>query len=105
MQDNSREPLNERKQMVVDYAFSYLDLEGSGYLRVQNLVQLFDISKNPEGVKKSRDQLLSEFLECFSEGNRADGKISKQEWTTYYVDVAISIPSDDAFVKYVESTW
>jgi hypothetical protein len=62
MQDNSREPLNERKQKVVDYAFSYLDLEGSGSLRIQNLVQLFDISKNPEGVLKSRDQLLSEFL-------------------------------------------
>jgi len=47
--------LSVRKQKVVDYAFSYLDLEGSGSLRVQNLVQLFDISKNPEGVKKSRD--------------------------------------------------
>jgi Ca2+-binding EF-hand superfamily protein len=100
-----REPLNARKQKVVDYAFSYLDLEGSGSLRVQNLVQLFDISKNPEGVKKSRDQLLGEFLECFSEGDRADGKITKNEWNTYYVDVAISIPSDDVFVKFVESTW
>jgi len=97
--------LNARKQKVVDYAFSYLDLEGSGSLRVQNLVQLFDISKNPEGVKKSRDQLLGEFLECFSEGDRADGKITKNEWNTYYVDVAISIPSDDVFVKFVESTW
>lgn len=97
--------MSDRKQKVVDYAFSYLDLEGSGSLRVQNLVQLFDISKNPEGVKKSRDQLLAEFLECFAEGGRADGRISKQEWTAYYVDVAISIPSDDAFVKYVESTW
>lgn len=97
--------MNARKQKVVDYAFSYLDLEGSGSLRVQNLVQLFDISKNPEGVKKSRDQLLGEFLECFSEGDRADGKITKNEWNTYYVDVAISIPSDDVFVKFVESTW
>jgi len=47
--------LSERKQKVVDYAFSYLDLDGAGSVKVANLIQLFDISKNPEGVKKSRD--------------------------------------------------
>ena len=65
---------------MVDYAFSFLDLDRAGSVKVANVINLFDISKTPEGVKKSRDQLLSEFLETFSEGKRLDGKISKQEW-------------------------
>ena len=98
--------MSERKQRVVDYSFSLLDLDGKGLIKISNLAQLFNVSKNhPESSKKSRDQLLHEFLEGFSQGSKSTGVISKEEWQSYYIDVAMSIPSDETFVKFVESTW
>ena len=34
-----------------------------------------------------------------------DGVITKQEWTDYYTDLAMSTPSDEYFVKMMESVW
>jgi len=34
-----------------------------------------------------------------------DGVITKNEWTDYYTDLSISLPSDDYFVQMMESTW
>jgi len=34
-----------------------------------------------------------------------DGTVSKQEWTDYYTDLAMSVPSDEYFVKMMESVW
>ena len=34
-----------------------------------------------------------------------DGVVSKQEWTDYYSDLSMSLPSDEYFVKMMESVW
>ena len=34
-----------------------------------------------------------------------DGVITKQEWTDYYTDLSMSLPSDDYFVQMMESVW
>jgi len=34
-----------------------------------------------------------------------DGVVTKQEWTDYYTDLAMSTPSDEYFVKMMESVW
>lgn len=34
-----------------------------------------------------------------------DGTITKQEWTDYYTDLSMSLPSDEYFVKMMESVW
>lgn len=34
-----------------------------------------------------------------------DGVVTKQEWTDYYTDLAVSTPSDDYFVVMMEQSW
>lgn len=34
-----------------------------------------------------------------------DGVISRKEWDDYYTDLSMSLPSDEYFVKMMESVW
>ena len=34
-----------------------------------------------------------------------DGTITKQEWDDYYCDLSMSLPSDEYFVRMMESVW
>lgn len=56
--------------------------------------------------KKTKDQILEEFLDSFegAKGNR-DGVVTKKEFFDYYTDLAMSTPSDDYFVGMMESAW
>lgn len=63
---------------------------------------------NPEFIegRKSKEQILTEFLNNFEgvKGNR-DGKITQDEFIDYYTDLSMSCPSDEYFVRMMESTW
>jgi len=61
---------------------------------------------NPEFIegRKTREQILNEFLNNF-EGVKGNSIISKQEFYDYYTDLSMSIPSDEYFVRMMESTW
>lgn len=63
---------------------------------------------NPEFIegRKTKDQILQEFLHNFegAKGNR-DGQVSQQEFFDYYTDLSMSVPSDEYFVRMMESTW
>jgi Ca2+-binding EF-hand superfamily protein len=63
---------------------------------------------NPEFIegRKSKDQILQEFLQNFEgvKGNR-DGIITKDEFVDYYTDLSMSVPSDEYFVRMMESVW
>ena len=49
---------------------------------------------------------MEEFLNGFDgmRGNN-DGVISRKEWDDYYTDLSMSLPSDEYFVKMMESVW
>ena len=49
---------------------------------------------------------MGDFLTNFegTRGNR-DGVITKQEFFDYYTDLSMSVPSDEYFVRMMESTW
>lgn len=63
---------------------------------------------NPDYIegRKTREQILTDFLNNFEgvRGNR-DGTISKEEFFDYYTDLSMSVPSDEYFVRMMESTW
>ena len=50
--------------------------------------------------------VLAVFLNNFdgARGNN-DGVVTKQEWDDYYTDLSMSTPSDEYFVRMMESTW
>eukprot|EP00806_Schmidingerella_arcuata_P000234 Macronucleus_1208.p1 GENE.Macronucleus_1208~~Macronucleus_1208.p1 ORF type:complete len:291 (+),score=158.04 Macronucleus_1208:1-873(+) len=103
-----RDELTARRKTMVNKAFAMMDRDGSGVINIQDIGQIYDVSMNPEFLegRKSREEILSDFLNNFdgARGNN-DGQVTKQEWDDYYTDLSMSTPSDEYFVRMMESTW
>ena len=93
---------------MVEKAFAMLDKDGSGVIGLNDIVGIYDVSMNPEFLegRKTRDEILTDFLSNFegAKGN-ADGNVTKAEFVDYYTDLSMSTPSDEYFVRMMESTW
>ena len=112
--------MTDRRKKMVQKAFVMLDKDGSGQLTIADiskhpsttitlsLVGIYDVSMNPEFIegRKSKEQILTDFLQNFegARGNK-DGRISKEEFFDYYTDLSMSVPSDEYFVRMMESVW
>ena len=105
---NFRDELTERRRAMVNKAFAMLDRDGIGQINIQDIAGIYDVSMNPEFLegRKSREEILQDFLNNFdgAKGNN-DGVVTMQEWTDYYTDLSMSTPSDEYFVRMMESTW
>ena len=103
-----RDPLSERRKAMVDKAFDLIDRSRNGSISVEDIDAIYDVSKNQDFIdgKKTRQQVLEEFLDGFDgmRGNN-DGVITRQEWTDYYSDLSMSLPSDEYFCQMMESVW
>ena len=103
-----RNPLSERRLKIVRSAFAQMDRDGSGEITIKDIDQIYDVSQNADFLtgKMSREEILMSFLDGFdgAKGNN-DGKISMQEWTDYYTDLSMSLPSEEYFIKMMESVW
>lgn len=93
---------------MVEKAFAMLDKDGSGQIRLDDIASIYDVSMNPEFLegRKTRDEILTDFLSNF-EGARGngDGCVTHQEFIDYYTDLSMSTPSDEYFVRMMESVW
>lgn len=89
-------------------AFAMLDKTGQGVITVQDICNIYDVSRNPDFIEKrlTKDQILMNFLNQFdgARGNN-DGKVTLDEFLDYYKDLSMSLPSDEYFVQMMESTW
>ena len=103
-----RDELTPRRMTMVNKAFAMMDRDQSGQLTISDIASIYDVSMNPEFLegRKTRDEILGDFLNNFdgARGNN-DGVVTKQEWTDYYTDLSMSTPSDEYFVRMMESTW
>jgi len=103
-----RDELTERREAMVWRAFALMDRDGSGQIEAKDIAHLYDVSQHKEFIEgtKTKDEILADFLNSFDgvKGNN-DGVVSKEEWSEYYTDLSVSIPSDDYFVQMMESTW
>jgi len=103
-----REPLNERRQKIVRKAFDLMDKDGSGFVTIKDIINIYDVSRNKDFIegKKSREDILKDFLSGFEgvKGNR-DGTITWEEWNDYYTDLSMSLVDDNHFVAMMESVW
>jgi len=103
-----REELSERRVNMVKKAFMMLDKDSSGKITVSDVIHIYDVSMNPEFLegKKTKEEILMEFLNNFdgARGNN-DGIVTWEEFYDYYSDLSMSTPSDEYFVKMMESTW
>lgn len=103
-----REELTERRVNMVKKAFAILDTDGSGVIQTKDIDGIYDVSMNPEFLegKKTKNEILAEFLNNFdgARGNN-DGQVTWNEFYDYYSDLSMSTPSDEYFVRMMESTW
>lgn len=103
-----RDELSERRLNMVKKAFVMMDKDGSGQLTTSDLAGIYDVSMNAEFLegKKTKDEILAEFLNNFdgARGNN-DGVVTWNEWVDYYSDLSMSTPSEEYFVRMMESTW
>jgi len=103
-----REELSERRLNMVKKVFAMMDRDGSGLLNCADIDGIYDVSMNPEFLegKKTKEEILMEFLNNFdgARGNN-DGIVTWEEFYDYYSDLSMSTPSDEYFVKMMESTW
>ena len=85
-----------------------MDKNQSGDLGINDIASIYDVSMNPEFLegRKTRDEILMDFLNNFDgpRGNN-DGRVTRNEWNDYYTDLSMSTPSDEYFVRMMESTW
>lgn len=93
---------------MVEKAFAMLDKSGDGTITIEDIAGIYDVSMNPEFLegRKTREEILADFLNNFdgARGNN-DGKVSRDEFFDYYTDLSMSTPSDEYFVRMMESTW
>lgn len=103
-----REELSERRVNMVKKAFKMLDRDASGKITTSDIAGIYDVSMNPEFLegRKTKEEILVEFLNNFdgARGNN-DGIVTWEEFYDYYSDLSMSTPSDEYFVKMMESTW
>lgn len=93
---------------MVEKAFAMLEKNGDGKLTIDDIAGIYDVSMNPEFLegRKTREEILADFLNNFDgpRGNN-DGVVTWQEFVDYYTDLSMSTPSDEYFVRMMESTW
>jgi Ca2+-binding EF-hand superfamily protein/biotin operon repressor len=101
-----RGKLNDRREQLVLSAFAILDKDHSGSVELNDIVGTYDASKHPDVIagKKTSNEVLRGFLDTF-DGVDKDGKVTPQEFCSYYENVSASIDNDDYFELMIRNAW
>ena len=98
--------MNPRRKALVRLAFNVIDKDGSGYLEIGDICDVYDVSKHPDFIanRKTKAQILKEFLDGFIIGGlKDDGIITPQQFEDYYGNIGACIESDDYFELMIRS--
>jgi len=84
-----RDPLNTRRLGLISLAFEKIDSDGSGVIEAHEVASKYDASMHPDVIagRKTKDQVLREFLTTFDVGGVVDGAVTKAEFTNYYHNI------------------
>ena len=102
-----RDPLTERRLALVKIAFRKLDKDGCGIVDAQEIATMYDASKHPDVIsgRKTKNQVLTEFLDTFDVGGVKDGMVTEQEFINYYTNLGASIDNEDYFELMIRNAW
>jgi len=101
-----RGDLNARRKACIRMAFNVLDTDGSGYVTVEEIADVYDVSQNPEVIsgKRTTKEALLEFMGQWESGEK-DGVVSYEEFENYYKEISASIDGDDYFELMIRNAW
>jgi Ca2+-binding EF-hand superfamily protein len=104
-----RGPMTQRRTDLVCLAFAQVDLDGSGFLTVEELGTRYDATKHPDvsSGKKTAEEILAEFLAPWDarDGGKADGIVTRAEFIDYYTDMSATIDDDNYFELMIRNCW
>ncbi|OQR98752.1 hypothetical protein ACHHYP_08146 [Achlya hypogyna] len=103
-----RDPMNERRLVLVRMAFDLMDVDKNHVITIEDVYQRYDAKKSPEVIagRKTERDVYSEFLDTFESGSRVhDGRVTLDEWTEYYANISASIDDDDYFELMMRNAW
>ena len=101
-----RGELNERRKKMIRLAFDILDKDGSGFVTVEEIADVYDVSANPDVQcgKKTIEEALKDFLGQWERGDK-DGIVTYEEFEDYYKEISASIDGDDYFELMIRNAW
>lgn len=82
-------------------------------LDINDIRESYRADKHPDVTsgKKTKDQVLVEFLETFEthhnirNGTQSDGSVTVDEFIEYYKNISVSIDNDDYFALVMNNSW
>lgn len=102
-----RPPMSDSCMELVDAAFDKMDLSGEGVVTVEDLRGVYNASQHPKFLsgEMTEDEIFLKFLNNFDCPNDPDGKITKQDFLSYYAGVKASIDEDEYFEEMMRKAW
>ena len=88
-------------------AFDKLDKEKNGCIDPADMIGVYDTTHHPDVLsrKKTSQQVLREFLDGFDVGGVVEGKITRDEFQSYYHNISASIDNDKFFELMMRNAW
>ncbi|KAH9133797.1 hypothetical protein LEN26_007000 [Aphanomyces euteiches] len=101
-----RGDINPARLSMIEMAFQKLDRTHDGQVTIDDLRNVYDVSKHPEFIQgiKSKDVILAEFLSQWDIKDH-DGIITMDEFVEYYRNVSASIDDDNYFELMIRNAW
>lgn len=99
--------LGPRLLAIINQVFDKLDPENKNVIEPQSMLTQFDPTRHPDALSGLRtpQQVLQEFLDTFDVGGQQVGKITRDEFVTYYTNICAAINDDVLFEDIVRKTW
>jgi len=105
--------LNQFRKNLVEQAFGIMDKNRNGIIDYNDIISSYDATKHPSVMKGERtaESVYNEFISSFQMNhenygtNKANFKITKDEWLEYYENVSMSIDDDAYFELMMNNCW
>ena len=106
-----KEPINEKRQLILNQAFKSLDTEKKGEISITKLKNSFNAKDHPDILDKNKteDEIYNQFcytLDIFIRLNNITTYIINQrQFIDYYSGISPSIKNDDDFERIIKKVW
>ena len=104
--------LSERRKYMVGLAFQILDADKSGFIDLEDIKKTYNAKGHREVVAgyKTEEEVLRELLDNFDGGEvkartTRDGKVTLEEFFSYYANISAGVDSDDYFELMMRNAW
>lgn len=102
-----RPKMSQSRLNIVQQAFRKLDKTGDGIITIEDLKGVYNVKHHPkyQNGEKTEEEIFRMFLDNFDNAKQKDGKVTQEEFESYYVGVSASVDSDVYFDLMMRNAW